>query len=267
MRERRARRGAVALGRGAARLGEMRDGRARLAAVARRARPGSRARRRSRPGCPSSARARRTARTGAPPRRPAARGRSDRRTRARAPAGRRRSRPRSRGRRTSRRSRAAASSSTPSAPAEGVGVVVGAALEVDAPVPGERDEEDVAPVDRRMLVVEDPLHGQRLVAESSAVSTITNAFSVRGPSSGISSEVRTFERAPSAPIAKSASSRRRPRSRTVDAVAATPRRRSPASLPDELDPGVDRPRRGAAARSRPAAGSSRPGCTPAGGGG
>ena len=52
---------------------------------------------------------------------------------------------------------------TPSAPAEGLGVVVRAALEIDPPVAGERDEQDVPAVDRRVLVVEDPLDRKRVV--------------------------------------------------------------------------------------------------------
>ena len=47
--------------------------------------------------------------------------------------------------------------------AERLRVVVGAALEIDAPVAGERDEEDVAPVDRGVLVVEDPLDREGVV--------------------------------------------------------------------------------------------------------
>ncbi len=53
---------------------------------------------------------------------------------------------------------------------------------------------------------------------------MTNAFSVRGPSSGISSDERTSERAPSAPITKPASRRRPPSVTTVTPapVASTP---------------------------------------------
>ena len=53
---------------------------------------------------------------------------------------------------------------------------------------------------------------------------MTNAFSVRGPSSGISSDDRTLERAPSAPIAYAASNRRPLSAMTVTllAVVSTP---------------------------------------------
>ena len=184
---------------------------------------------------------------------------------ARAPAGRRRSRPTSRGRRTSASITSGSQLATPSRPLNASASSSGRHWRSTRQWPGERHEQHVAPVDRRMLVVEDPLHRQRVVGILGRVDDDERVLGARALERDLERGAHVRARPvradregrlePAAALGHARSRRRRAARRRPPGPPRRTRRPPPAPPP------------GAAARSRPAAGSSRPGCTPAGGGG